>query len=482
MMTACFSLDQFGIAVERARLAHLVDAPVALAAGGRIVVVSEEAAQFGIRRELAESTARSLCPHLHLLPYDRPAYEEAARAIWDAIAVESSVVEPESPEICFAEITGTDILTRVENLAAAISRRISIPLQCGLARTKLLARRGALESFGPDRRIITVPFGREAAALARVPIREIAQIDLKTRQRLDRHGVRTLGDVLKLPRAELRRKFKTVGHLLERLALGDDGDRVRPLWPPPSIEHAVTFGDFDEGVDDSASLHAAFRLCAGELARILKARKEFCRTVVLTIGLCDRSWLQSQERLAIPCHDSGELCRTAVRLWQRMRIDRPPREVRLKAGDLGIGSALQLSLLDRNDQAAGLPHERAERLEKVLAWLRGRYGVGAVIRLSMLNDARRTGLWTYALTHRFLHEPVDVAIDAQGMPVRYWRRTRRGGIQKREVRQIQNLWRETAWFWGTRSTRTVYRVETDPAGLSELHEIGITWELGASAD
>ena len=51
-----------------------------------------------------------------------------------------------------------------------------------------------------------------------------------------------------------------------------------------------------------------------------------------------------------------------------------------------------------------------------------------------------------------------------------------------EVRHIQNLWKQTEWFWGSVSTRTVYRVETDPEGFCELQQLGVEWRMDGITD
>src|SRR5437016_1478338 len=107
MLIACFYMPQIGIAVERARRPHLVGAPVALSAhDNTLVAVSDEVTPFGIRTGQAASGARALCERLAVLPYDRAAYEEEANSIWDLCAIESSVVEPVSPEICYVALSG----------------------------------------------------------------------------------------------------------------------------------------------------------------------------------------------------------------------------------------------------------------------------------------------------------------------------------------------------------------------------------------
>src|SRR5437868_1577965 len=102
MPIACCFMPDIALYVERARSPHLAGRPVGIAGPDDIlVVVSEEAAPFGIRIGQTSSGARGLCERLTVLPYDRPAYELAARPVWDLCAVESSIVEPISPEVCY---------------------------------------------------------------------------------------------------------------------------------------------------------------------------------------------------------------------------------------------------------------------------------------------------------------------------------------------------------------------------------------------
>lgn len=469
-MIACFLMEQIGIAVERARLTHLWGEPFGLAAAdGSLKVISDEAARCGIQVGQSLTGARALCDRLAILPYDTPSYEVAAQCVWDLLAIESSVVEPVSPEICFVELTGLQIIERARELAALIAPRVRIPVRVGLAATKIAARQAALQNED----FVTVPIGAEAAFLASMPIALLTQIDFKTRQRLARLGLSTLGDVLKLPPRELSRQFREIGLLLRRLALGQDGDRVRPLWPPRRIEHTLPFED---EVADSATLSEALRRCAAALAGRLAESREYCRTLALLVSLADGSRMEETEKLALPADAGPALHRAALRLLKRLPLDKPLLSVGLRASDLGAGSGVQLTLIDDNDTAQGLPHERRRRLEAAIAFVRKRYGAGAIVTAAMLRQARRIGLWTYPLGH-LLDEPVQVATDARGRPVRYWRRGR-----MRSVASIQNCWRETEWFWGSLAEKAVYRVETDPSGLSELHRLGVNWRICALAD
>jgi DNA polymerase-4 len=496
-MVACFYMPLIGIAVERARLNHLWGEPVGLtSADGALAAVSEEAEPFGIRMGQDANGAKALCQNLILLPYDRPAYEEAAHAIWDLFAIESSFVEPVSPEVCFVELPTPDAVERAQKLALDLAANVRIPVKAGLAHSKFVARKaaecGRRGDVGDDEKRktenenagcgkaqhlphspLTIPSGKEARFLARIPLDGVPGLDYKTHQKLSRLGVRTFGDVLKLPKRELTRQWKELGFLLYRLAKGEDFERVRPLWPPRRLERGI---EFEDETSDETTVHESLRRCAESLARNLQQKREFCRTVTLRVRQVDESWQEESEKLAIPSDSVSALHASSLRLLRRIPLEQPLLGVMLRAGDLGAGSGLQLALLDENRHGAGLPHERNRSLEAALAFLRKRFGPGAVVTCRMMRQARRIGLWTYPLGH-LLNEPVQVATDDRGRPVRYWRKGR-----PREVKRIHDRWKETEWFWGGMHEKTVYRVETDPSGLSELHSLHSHWRLSALSD
>jgi hypothetical protein len=156
------------------------------------------------------------------------------------------------------------------------------------------------------------------------------------------------------------------------------------------------------------------------------------------------------------------------------------------AGELGTGSAVPLALFGQGGSDDPLPHERQARLEATLAFLRRRFGGRVIVTGRLLTQARRIHLWTFPLGH-LLDEPVRVATDHRGTPVRYWRQGRRRAATRRyEVTHIQNRWRETRWAQepgGVGMTDTdVWRVETDPWGLSELHQLRCEWRVTGVLD
>ena len=125
---ACFWMQHIAIATEICRAPSLLGEAFALTSeDGIVACASDEAARHGVEPGHKSSGAKTLCPSLRLLPYTRPIYEQAASMIWNGIAVESSVVEPLSPEICYAELDDRHVAPRLRSFVGELSTLAKIP-------------------------------------------------------------------------------------------------------------------------------------------------------------------------------------------------------------------------------------------------------------------------------------------------------------------------------------------------------------------
>lgn len=475
-MIACFLFPQIGIAVERVRALNLWGEPFALAgADGALAAVSDLAERFGIRAGHSPASARALCPGLIVLPYDRAAYESAMQTVWNALAVESSFVEPNEPERVYVDFSGREVYERVRALVEALAARMRTTVQAGLARTKLTAYQAALQA--QDRQVVVVPAGMETDFLAEVSVASLAQIDSKLQASLVRLGVRKLGELLQLPAQELQRQFRPrgVAASLQRLAQGLDGDPVRALWPPRTVQCRIAL---DYEAIDRAAVEECLRRGARTIAADLLQAREFARSLCVRLRLADESAVQQEARLTAPIHSETGVYQAAVRLLSKLPpVGQAVTGIEIEAGELGIGVGIQMALFDANESGSGYPHERRRRLEEALGYIRGRFGVAAIVPLRLLSQARRIHLWTYPLGH-LLSETVEVATGRQGAPVRYWR-----GGQVYEVVGVQDRWREAEPVWQELVESVTYRVETNPPpGFYELSRIGQTWRVVAVQD
>jgi nucleotidyltransferase/DNA polymerase involved in DNA repair len=517
---ACFHFPRFGITAERLRHPSLQDHALALKdEKGALAVLSAEAAAAGVRVGQTMTSAQAICPLLMILPYDRAYYDQAAEPIWNLLAMESSLVQPVSPEIAYVEFSPAQLNASIASLVQAISLQTAAEFSVGIAQSKLVAYEAALsgltgklgstsqasrsaervregglpvvaaaalagagpslQSTRPDKPFsarntvqnIEPESSQERSLLAHIPIERLT-INPTARARARRLGIRTLGHVQALPPQEILRQFRETGHTLLRLAIGEDSDPVRPLWPPRILQERLAFED---EVIDSATVEEAIRQCAETIAKQLAEAGEFCRSLTLKLTLRDSAEREESETLSHPIDSAEQIHRAGLRLFSRQSVQEPITAICLTAAGLGSGSGVQLALLDRSDSWSELPHERMQRVAATLDLLRKEYGPDTIVKAASRHVIRRIDLWIEALS-RQMDIPVKVVTDKSGLPLRY-----RTHAIERKIASIQTCWREAEW-WGGFTERTVYRVVTTAAGFAELHYNGREWRLKAMAD
>ena len=154
----------------------------------------------------------------------------------------------------------------------------------------------------------------EAAYLAPMPVGRLWGIGPKTQPRLERMGIRTIGDVAALDDAALHELFGRAGAFYRDLARGIDDRTVDPSRERKSISTEETF-EYDER-DESAIL-ALLRVQADELARDLQKEQLRGATVGVKIKRADHTITGRQTSLAVATNDADAIHDAAVWCWQR---------------------------------------------------------------------------------------------------------------------------------------------------------------------
>ena len=196
------------------------------------------------------------------------------------IAQESGVVEPVTPELCFAELR---VEERVRQLATTISDTVGSPADVAIGMSKLITR-AAAQLEGSGFTVVDSPL--EASLLQDLPVSSLTMLDIRTLDRCKKLGLNTLGDVRKIPKSELHRQFKQQAYRLSRLTMGIDDDPVRALWPRPSVACRMRFND---AVDAIEPIELAMAHCAEQIGADLLHKATYCRSALLSVELTEDS-------------------------------------------------------------------------------------------------------------------------------------------------------------------------------------------------
>jgi protein ImuB len=369
---ACLVVPLFPLAARLRAEPELKHEAVAVCEGNgnaaRVVAATRIARRAGIVPGLTLPQARALLPKLIARGRDAEAERAAHETLLDVAEAFSPRVEDGGGGVVFLDVDHFHVLGKDEEdaqaralLKAALDE--GLPARAGIAGSKLAARVAAAQPGGPT----VVPGGGEASFLAPLPLERLGpEIDVAST--LARWGLRSIGDLAKLPAAEVSARLGEAGRALHETARGLDPLPLLPRQPPPV---------FTEGLElewPLLSLEPFLALAEGaleRLARRLEAQAVACARLDLALTLepegCDTRSLA----LPAPTRDVKTLL-TLVRLDLEARApgaavvgfvltahpDRPRR------GQLTLFGPLEIS-----------PDRLAAALAKLLALLgEGRVG------------------------------------------------------------------------------------------------------------
>lgn len=369
-------LDAFFCAVEELGQPDLRGKPFAV--GGRpevrgvVASCSYAARQFGIHSAQPMAQALRLCPELILVPSHYSAYRDFSEQVMAILGQRTALVEQLSIDEAFLDVSDLPQpgLALAQEMQAEINQRVQLPCSLGVATNKLLAKtatdmgKAKHRGITPPNAIEVVPPGQEAAYLAPLPAQALWGVGPKTAARLAELGIRTIGDLARLPESVLARQFGQSGHEMSQHARGLDDRPVTPERAARSISQEVTF---DRDVANPGVLDDTLRSLSEGVARMLRQKDLCASTIRLKLRWPDFTTQTRQVSLSMPTDQDGLIYGAAAGLLRSIWKD--GRAVRL----IGVGAsrlterAHQLSLWDTQEQ-------KEHRLLDALDDLRERFG------------------------------------------------------------------------------------------------------------
>ncbi len=241
-------LDAFYASVEQLLDPSLRGLPIAVG-GGVVLAASYEAKAFGIVAGMSGRRARHLCPGLHFVGGHFGQYQELGDRVMDVFGDFTPLLERVSIDEAFLDVAGsTHLFGSPAEIASSIRRRvrheIGLPVSVGVARTKHLAKI-ASQVAKPDG-LVEVPPDSELEFLRPLPVELMWGVGPATRERLERIGIRTIGDLAAAPSPALQTLLgESAGHKLGSLAANLDPREIETARRAASVGAQAALGRRD---------------------------------------------------------------------------------------------------------------------------------------------------------------------------------------------------------------------------------------------
>ena len=283
-------MDAFYASVSLLHHPELVGTPVIVGGGTRGVVLSAtyEARRFGVHSAMPMTRARRLCPQAVVLRPDHREYTQVSDNVMAVFRSVTPLVEPLSLDEAFLDVAGAvrrlgSPTAIAEHIRARVHDEQGITCSVGVAGTKFVAKLASSRAK-PDG-LLVVPVDRVVEFLHPLPVSALWGVGEKTEEALTRLGLRTVGDLARIPQQTLVRALgPAAGAHLAALAWGRDERHVVASEPEKSIGNEETFGT---DVDDPEVIRRELLRLSEKVAARMRAAGYRGRTISIKVRFAD---------------------------------------------------------------------------------------------------------------------------------------------------------------------------------------------------
>lgn len=374
--------DAFYAAVEKRDNPDLQDQPVIVGGGQRGVVSTccYIARIYGVRSAMPMFKALEACPDAVVIKPDMEKYGKVGREIRERMRALTPLVEPISIDEAFLDLTGTERLhkaTACETLARFIREveaDIGISASVGLAPNKFLAKLAS--DLEKPRGFSVIGAAEAKSVLAAMPVGRIWGVGKVFQSKLQKDGIKTIGQLQTMDAADLARRYGSIGLRLAKLSQGDDDRTVTPERGAKSVSSETTFRT---DISSFETLRPILRDLSEKVSARLKKSELSGRGITLKLKTADFRTVTRARHLPDPTQLADRIYAAGVALLEK---ETDGRRFRL----IGIGVS-DLEPADRADPADLVDRsaERRKHAELAVDKLRNKFGNSAV-KLGLIHE------------------------------------------------------------------------------------------------
>jgi DNA polymerase-4 len=387
--------DSFYASVEETLHPEYQDVPMAVAGDpqnrhGIILAKNALAKACGVKTAETIREATRKCPGLALAPPRHHIYREFCERINAIYTQYTDQVERFSVDESWLDVTGSlrlfggDSARLADEIRERVHHETDVTISVGISWNKIFAKMGS--DMNKPNGICIITRENYKDVIWPLPVHEMFGVGRRTAEALKQSGIQTIGDLAAADEAAITRAFGKIGAQLRRFARGEDDSpvtRVGEAPPPKSIGNGITF---KRDLKTEHDIRTGIIALSDTVAQRLRKSGLKCATVQVTIKDTDLKSIQRQKPPTRPTQLAEELTETAMEIitasWP---TGKPIRMLTVTAQNL-IPEAEATEQLSFLGAASATKTEKAEKIEKTMDEIRGKYGAHSIQPAAILQN------------------------------------------------------------------------------------------------
>ena len=355
---------------------------------GIILARNYEARPYGIKVGQALWEARQKCPNLIIVPPDYEKYLRFSRLFRAILSDYSPLVEPFGLDESWVDVSGCnrhggDGNAIANEIRERVKSELGITVSVGVSYNKIFAKLGSDINKPDATTVITADNYRDV--VWPLPAADLLGVGRATQAKLEKYGIRAIGDIANANPDNLKRWLGKWGLFLYSYANGMDNSPVAEAGEENVVKSVGNSTTCPRDLENDADAHIVFQNLAESVAERMRELGLMAKTVEISLRTNDLLCFTRQSTLRQATHISTELCFEAMKLLRaNHQWDKPLRSIGIRGTNLvPIGGVRQLSLFE--DEAK---RDRAEKMEFVIDDIRRRFGHFAIDRAFLRCDQK----------------------------------------------------------------------------------------------
>lgn len=342
---------------------------------GIVLAKSNIAKQFGIQTGEPIFFARKKCPNIQIFQSDFNVYRKYSNALYNLLLEYTDKIERYSIDECFLDLTGYIPKPRkLIDIAYEISKRareeLGFTVNIGVAPNKLLAKMAS--DFEKPNKVHTLYQEEIKTKMWILPVSELFMVGRRSLPKLQKMGIKTIGDLAKSDEKLLIKNFGKYGKMIWEYSNGIDNEEVNYIKEKPkNIGNSITL-PYD--YNDIEKIEEVLLALVEQVSYRLRNQEMFANVVNVQIKTNEFKVFSHQRKLDFATDSTKIIGKEAKKLLTEIYNNTPIRLIGISVSGLVEKEERQISLFEN------VENEKQKKIDSVLDNIKEKYGYEAITR------------------------------------------------------------------------------------------------------